>query len=97
MPFDLPQIKLLCLHVSEHHDESIVRPIWNQIFEESECHQPPVVGRILNLLCSVLQGTSDVNVQRDLIFKTVSRLGQRFYPSESAFPLRMLSFYLTLP
>ena len=33
--FDLPDIKLLCLHVSEHRDESVVRPIWNQIFDES--------------------------------------------------------------
>lgn len=29
-------MKLLCLHVSEHRDEAIVRPIWNDIFEESE-------------------------------------------------------------
>ena len=33
-PLDLPLIKLLILHVSEHRDESIVRPIWNTIFEE---------------------------------------------------------------
>jgi hypothetical protein len=35
VPFDLPVIKLLCLHVSEHRDESVVRPIWNQLFDES--------------------------------------------------------------
>ena len=34
LAFDLPDMKLLCLHVSEHRDESIVRPIWNQIFDE---------------------------------------------------------------
>ncbi|KAG6898064.1 hypothetical protein C0992_006542 [Termitomyces sp. T32_za158] len=34
VPFDLIDMKLLCLHVSEHRDESIVRPIWNQIFDE---------------------------------------------------------------
>lgn len=34
IPFDMPALKLLCLHVSEHRDESIVRPIWNQIFDE---------------------------------------------------------------
>ncbi|TFK30342.1 nucleoporin [Coprinopsis marcescibilis] len=73
IPFDLPNIKLLCLHVSEHRDENIVRPIWNQIFEE------------------ILQGTSDVPIQRDLILKQVVALGQRFYPSESAFPFRFVS------
>ncbi|KAI0639300.1 nucleoporin [Trametes polyzona] len=34
-PLDLPLIKLLILHVSQHRDESIVRPIWNRIFEEA--------------------------------------------------------------
>ncbi|PFH50805.1 hypothetical protein AMATHDRAFT_75380 [Amanita thiersii Skay4041] len=32
--FGLPEMQLLCLHVSEHRDESVVRPIWNRIFEE---------------------------------------------------------------
>ncbi|KIL70918.1 hypothetical protein M378DRAFT_95691 [Amanita muscaria Koide BX008] len=32
--FGLPEMQLLCLHVSEHRDDAIVRPIWNQIFEE---------------------------------------------------------------
>ncbi|KAJ2920291.1 hypothetical protein MD484_g125, partial [Candolleomyces efflorescens] len=73
VPFDLPNIKLLCLHVSEHRDEGLVRPIWNQIFDE------------------ILQSSPDVVVQSDLIFKRVTSLGQRFYPSESAFPLRFVS------
>ncbi|KAI0757109.1 nucleoporin [Daedaleopsis nitida] len=34
-PLDLPLIKLLIFHVSEHRDEGIVRPIWNKIFEEA--------------------------------------------------------------
>ncbi|KAH9487013.1 putative nucleoporin [Psilocybe cubensis] len=34
IPFDLPAIKLLCLHVSEHRDDNIVKPIWHQIFDE---------------------------------------------------------------
>lgn len=33
-PFDLPTMKLLILHVSEHRDENLVRPIWNRIFED---------------------------------------------------------------
>ncbi len=40
IPFDLADFKLLCIHVSEHRDESIVRPIWTQIFDEVRCcHQ----------------------------------------------------------
>ena len=35
-PFNLPQLKLLILHISEHRDDNLVRPIWNQIFEEGE-------------------------------------------------------------
>ncbi|KAG6851190.1 hypothetical protein H0H93_015200 [Arthromyces matolae] len=34
VPFDLVDVKLLCLHISEHRDEGVVRPIWNQIFDE---------------------------------------------------------------
>jgi hypothetical protein len=29
-------MKLLILHVSEHRDENLVRPIWNRIFEDGE-------------------------------------------------------------
>ena len=43
-PLDLPLIKLLILHVSDHRDESIVRPIWNRIFEEGK-FLPMVIGR----------------------------------------------------
>ena len=35
-PLNLPIMKLLIFHVSEHRDESMVRPIWNNIFEEGE-------------------------------------------------------------
>jgi nuclear pore complex protein Nup155 len=37
LAFDLPEMKLLCLHVSEHQDENLIRPIWNQIVDESRC------------------------------------------------------------
>ncbi|KAJ8580471.1 nucleoporin-domain-containing protein, partial [Rhizopogon salebrosus TDB-379] len=33
--FDLPVMKLLILHVSEHHDEHVVRPIWDRIFDDA--------------------------------------------------------------
>lgn len=74
--FDLPAIKLLCLHVSEHQDESVVKPIWNQIFDE------------------ILNESPDVVAQSDLILAKVVQLGQRFYPSESAFPLRLVATLL---
>jgi nuclear pore complex protein Nup155 len=35
-PFDLPRVKLLVLHVSQHQDENLSRSIWNGIFEEGE-------------------------------------------------------------
>ncbi|THV07704.1 nucleoporin [Dendrothele bispora CBS 962.96] len=68
--FDLPILKLLCLHISEHRDEAMVKQIWNQIFDQ-------IVG-----------DTTDPQVQADQVVPSVVPLGQRFYPSESAFPLR---------
>ncbi|OCH96059.1 nucleoporin [Obba rivulosa] len=74
-PFDLPTIKLLILHVSQHRDENIVRPIWNKIFEEA------------------IEGL-DPQVAADRIVSKVVPLGQRFYPSDSAFPLRHIASLL---
>ncbi|GLB36074.1 putative non-repetitive/WGA-negative nucleoporin C-terminal [Lyophyllum shimeji] len=74
--FDLPDMKLLCLHVSEHRDESVVRPIWNQIFDE------------------ILREEPDPSKAADRIFVRVVSLGKRFYPSESAFPLRYIATLL---
>ncbi|KAF5374778.1 hypothetical protein D9758_000357 [Tetrapyrgos nigripes] len=73
LPFDLPVLKLLCLHVSEHRDEAIVKQIWNQIFEH------------------IAEENSDPLAQAEQIVPTVVPLGQRFYPSESAFPLRIVA------
>ncbi|KAJ6519744.1 nucleoporin [Mycena sanguinolenta] len=75
-PFDLPTIKLLCLHVSEHRDDSIVRPIWNRIFQD------------------ILEAEADTLSTADQIIAKVVPLGQRFYPSESAFPLRHIATLL---
>ncbi|KAJ7092652.1 nucleoporin [Mycena epipterygia] len=75
-PFDLPTMKLLCLHVSEHRDDSIVRPIWNRIFQD------------------ILEGEDDTLATADQIIAKVVPLGQRFYPSESAFPLRHIATLL---
>ncbi|KAK7064289.1 nucleoporin [Favolaschia claudopus] len=75
-PFDLPSIKLLCLHVSEHRDDSIVRPIWNKIFQD------------------ILEKEDDTLTIADQIIAKVVPMGQRFYPSESAFPLRHIATLL---
>ncbi|CCM05199.1 uncharacterized protein FIBRA_07408 [Fibroporia radiculosa] len=74
-PFDLPIIKLLILHVSEHRDENIARPIWNKIFEDA------------------ING-GEPETATDRIISQVVPLGQRFYPSESAFPLRYIASLL---
>ncbi|KAJ7071105.1 nucleoporin, partial [Mycena amicta] len=75
-PFDLPQLKLVCLHVSEHRDDNIVRPIWNKIFQD------------------ILDTIDDPLAVADQISSRVIPLGQRFYPSESAFPLRHIATLL---
>jgi len=56
LAFDLPEMQLLCLHVSEHRDETIVRRIWNQIFEEisreeadTQTKADALVSRIVSL------------------------------------------------
>ncbi|KAL0578729.1 hypothetical protein V5O48_003285 [Marasmius crinis-equi] len=73
LPFDLPQLKLLCLHVSEHRDEAMLRQIWNQIFD------------------SITEFSPDPQAQGDKAVSTIVPLGHRFYPSEFAFPLPLVS------
>ncbi|KAF9244625.1 nucleoporin [Melanogaster broomeanus] len=75
-PFDLPVMKLLILHVSEHRDEHIVRPIWDRILEDA------------------LEKDADAQTNADHIIATFVPLGKRFYPSESAFPLRHIATLL---
>lgn len=36
IPFDLPILKLICLHVAEHRDEVMLRQVWNQIFDQGQ-------------------------------------------------------------
>ncbi|CAK5280503.1 unnamed protein product, partial [Mycena citricolor] len=78
-PFDMPLMKLVCLHVSEHRDDAIVRPIWNRIFQE--------------ILDGVPENATPQAIA-DEIIKQVVPLGQRFHPSESAFPLRHIATLL---
>jgi len=65
-------MKLLILHVSEHRDEHLVRPIWDRIFEDA------------------LEKDADAHTHADHVIASVVPLGKRFYPSESAFPLRYI-------
>ncbi|TFK57029.1 nucleoporin [Heliocybe sulcata] len=74
-PFDLWEMQLLILHVANHRDDTIVRPIWNQIFEEAVNSVEPSIGA-------------------DQAMSKVVSLGRRFYPSESAFPLRYIASLL---
>ncbi|KAH9857879.1 nucleoporin [Lenzites betulinus] len=80
-PLDLPLMKLLILHVSQHRDESLVRPIWNRIFEEG-------MSSILSI-----EGV-EPKVAADRILAKVIPLGQRYYPSDSAFPLQHITSLL---
>jgi nuclear pore complex protein Nup155 len=81
-------MKLLCLCVSEHREENLVRPIWNGIFEDGKI---PLISGLFGILiasCSALEGPADPQATADRIIAKVVPLGKRFYPSESAFPLR---------
>ncbi|KAG2159777.1 nucleoporin [Suillus bovinus] len=75
-PFDLPVMKLLILHVSDHHDEHVVRPIWDRIFDDA------------------IEKGADAQTNADHIIASVVPLGKRFYPSESAFPLKYIASLL---
>ncbi|KAI0068445.1 nucleoporin [Artomyces pyxidatus] len=71
-PYDLPTIKLLILHVSQHRDEKLVKDIWTRVFDETS------------------QGLAPAEAI-DRLQATVVPLGQRFYPSDSAFPFRFVA------
>jgi len=83
-------MKLLCLHVSEHRDENLVRPIWNRIFEDGKIIvlSNALPALIASYTCAAMETEADPQVVADRIIAKVVPLGQRFYPSESAFPLR---------
>lgn len=82
-------MKLLILHVSEHRDEHIVRPIWDRIFEDGK--ETWFVELAQLTPCSALERDADAQTHADHIIASVVPLGKRFYPSESAFPLRKSS------
>jgi nuclear pore complex protein Nup155 len=81
-------MKLLILHVSEHRDENIVQPIWSRIIDDGK---PPVFCSCvlgLTMILLAMGVDSDPQAAADRIISKVIPLGQRFYPSQSAFPLR---------
>jgi len=85
--FDLPVMKLLILHVSEHRDDQLVRSIWDRIFEDG-MHDTVFKCAHLILWCPALEKDADCQTNADHIIASIVPLGKRFYPSEYAFPLR---------
>jgi nuclear pore complex protein Nup155 len=81
-------MKLLCLHVSEHRDENLVRAIWNRIFEDGILSILFLSSAYTNPGVAAMEAGVDPQITADRIIAKAVPLGQRFYPSESAFPLR---------
>ncbi|EJD55558.1 nucleoporin-domain-containing protein [Auricularia subglabra TFB-10046 SS5] len=75
-PYGLLEIKLLILHVSDHHDAAMVSVIWEELFD----------GATL--------GTNNVEEQIRNLTGIITRMGQRFYPSDNAFPLEEITMRL---
>ena len=86
-------MKLLVYHVSEHRDDNLVRPLWTRIFDEGEehftLHRVPAwcSFRCFPFENAALEGVDPSEAADRLVAKVIP-LGQRFYPSECAFPLR---------
>ncbi|KAH7913029.1 nucleoporin [Hygrophoropsis aurantiaca] len=76
--YDLPVMKLLILHVSEHRDPHVVEPIWDRLYEDA------------------LEKDADAQTNADHLIASFVPLGKRFYPSESAFPLRHVARKLVM-
>ncbi|KAI0695140.1 nucleoporin [Cytidiella melzeri] len=85
-PFDLPEMKLLIFHVSGHRDEAMIRPIWNKIFEDG-------MHLIILMTSAALDGL-EPKVGADRLVSRIIPLGQRFHPSDSAFPVRHIASLL---
>lgn len=88
-PFDLSVMKLLILHVSEHRDEpcstqrtGYSKTVRRTLFDKFADLTPP----------SALEKDADAQTHADHVIASVIPLGKRFYPSESAFPLRESEF-----
>ena len=95
-------MKLLIYHVSEHRDDNLVRPLWSRIFDESKkpltsqrTFRPDVCPMAPHFAHAALAGV-DPNDAADRLVSKVVPLGQRFYPSECAFPLRKCFLLLLL-
>lgn len=76
----------MILHVSDHHDPGMVNAIWDGLFERGTLTFLRVHISSLMLVAAIDQ-EPNVEEQMKSIAATVTRLGQRFYPSEAAFPL----------
>ncbi|KAH8835728.1 nucleoporin [Flagelloscypha sp. PMI_526] len=74
--FQLNEMKLLCLYVSEHKDDNVVQPIWSAIIQDA------------------IDQETDLISTANRIAAEVTRLGKKFYPSESAFPRSFITWKL---
>ena len=90
-PFDLPYFKLYILHVSEHRDDAVVKPIWNSVFDDGS---RPISRSLSRANCFLALSAGAPDQQADRISSTIISYGRKFYPSESAFPLRE---YMSVP
>ncbi|EAU93155.2 nucleoporin Nup157/170 [Coprinopsis cinerea okayama7 len=60
----------------------------------SEHYDEAALKEVWNQIIEECCASPDLSTQKDVIFKEVAELGQRYYPSESAFPLRYVSYLL---
>ena len=65
-----------------------MRPIWNQLFDESVFRSLVLLSVSSEDSSEVVSEGADSATTADLIIARIVPIGQRFYPSESAFPLR---------
>lgn len=88
-PYDLLTIKLLVLHVSHHHDDGLVKDIWNRLFNESTLTFAKTVDVMLNV-GTAMQGVPPAEAL-DRVQGKIVPLGQRFHGSDSSFPFSSYS------
>jgi nuclear pore complex protein Nup155 len=77
-------MKLLLLHVSEHQDSHLLVSIWRYIFDRCECNFIYIKCLIEALVVATAESLED---EFSALSNLVERLGRKYYPSESAFPL----------
>ena len=79
-------MKLLIYHVSGHQDDHLLQPIWSKIVMDGEFCAAACRSMAQ---CSIAEVKDvDPQVGADRLIAKVVPIGQRFYPSDAAFPVR---------